>query len=367
MLKLVRIPCLSTNADTDPSVVIATSALFEQGTGVVFDSVQVNKTLELRQTPHIRMMSEYYPPQFNDNGRGAFGYDYVAETLQELFGNLTNNWMYSAVIEATLNGSEPNWSADGWSFVPWDLSTFTGHNSSSDEKTLEVFGSLVNVTLTTPALRGRVECHQPEEIRNGSTNWNTNSTRIDPETNKTVQQNMPNYVMLGTTLAPDAMYLKCCTNNTDPSRKRTDLAPLAIGYWTQDSANTSQYITGALNNFTVKWIHGDGANIPSDMPESDLYFGKIPKIQAVKCMPFFETSEAEIVVDKEFGKVLSYRILEDATVDNSAWTDNFVFHEPTDRNDPVFKQQVKLTKEACEKQNYTTDCYPEAMQNLTTR
>ena len=314
------------------------------------------------------MMSEFYPPRFNDgDGRGVYGYAYVEDTLEELFGNLTNNWMYSAVIEATLNGSEPNWSADGWSFVPLNLSGLGAHQSSSDDKTLEVYGSLVNVTLTTPALRGRVECHQPEEIRNGSTSWNTNSTLTDYKTNKTSPQNIPNSAMLGTTLAPDGMNIKCCTNNTNPSRGRTEMAPLAIGYWTQDFANASQYITGTLNNFTVKWIHGDGANVPTDMPESELYFSKIPKIQAVKCMPIFESSEAEIVVDKEDGKVLSYRILKEPTVDDSAWTDNFVFHKPTDPNDPVLQQELKSDTADCERKNLSDCSRPSARQNLTTR
>ncbi|KAF1965119.1 hypothetical protein BU23DRAFT_629080 [Bimuria novae-zelandiae CBS 107.79] len=318
---------------------IATSALFEQTTGVINDSVQLNKSLELRQTPHIWMMNESYPPTFT-GAKGAYGYQYVGNTLIEVFSNLTNNWLYSAVIEATLNGSEPSWSADGWSFVPVNLSELNGHKTFSDANAPGASGSLINITLTSPAIRGRVECYQPEEVRNGGTTWNTNTTSVDPNTNKTVNINYPNYSMFGASLAPDAKSLSCCTNNTNPSRKLAEMAPLAIGFWTQDLGNSTQSVTGSNNNLTVKWIYGDGSNL-GGFEQSQIYFRKIPKIQAVKCMPIFETSEAEIVVNKQTGRVLSHRILNDPRTDDSAWSDSFVFHEPTDPNDPGFKKEVE--------------------------
>ena len=352
---------------TNVSVTIATSALFEQTTGMISDSVQLNHSLELRQTPHIRKRNERYPPNFNVDGRGVWGYDYVGETLIELFGNLTNNWLYSAVIEATLNGSEPQWSADGWSFIPVDLSELHGHKTSDNTKSLSTYGSLINVTLTTPAIRGRVECHQLEEIRNGSTTWVSNSTRVDSETNKTEPYIYPNLQAFGSLLTPDAKYLSCCTNNTDKSRNASTLAPMAIGFWTQQLGNASQYISGTTNNFTVKYIYGDATKPASDMSNAQVYFGEIPEIQAVRCMPVFETSEAEVVVDQQARKVLSYRLLEDPRVDDSAWTDAFVFHEPTDLEDPVLKQELKVSGDYCKNESASSVCYRYAMQNLTTR
>ena len=37
--------------------------------------------------------------------------------------NSTTNWMYSAVNQASMNGTEPLWTRDGWNFVPLDVSS----------------------------------------------------------------------------------------------------------------------------------------------------------------------------------------------------------------------------------------------------
>ncbi|KAJ4294300.1 hypothetical protein N0V90_007990 [Kalmusia sp. IMI 367209] len=343
--------------------IIATSALFEQTTGIINDAVQLNRSLELRQLPHLRMMSTAYPPEFT-GFNDVYGYDYVGATLNELFGNLTNNWLYSGVIQTTLNGSEPSWSKDGWSFVPIDLSGLDNKQKISNtiqSDLLEAYGSLVNVTLTSPAIRGRVEC-SPAEIANTSV-WISNTTFTNYDTNKTMKGWIPEYEMLGGPLAPDAQYLSCCFNYSDPSRAGNVPNPLAIGFWTQDFANSSEYISSTLNNFTVKWIYGDGADRnriqgPASIQQS-LYFPELPKIQALKCMPIFETSEAEIVVDKQTGRILKYHILKEPSPDNGAWSDAFIFHDVPDPDDPEFKKTVTSTKSLDEVQRY-------APQNLTT-
>lgn len=348
-------------------VTISTSALFEQTTGVISDPVSLNRSLELRQTPYLRKVNETYPPTFGGS-RGAYGYDYVGTTLSDLFGNLTNNWLYSGVIQATLNGTEPEWSQGGWSFVPVDLSGLKDRQKPTkevDPDKVETYASLVNITMTTPAIRGRVQCYQPEEIRNGSTRWLTNTTFTDPETNKTVRNVMPNNLMLGGPLAPDAKYISCCYNHTIKPSNDTLPQPVAIGFWTQDLADTSKYVSASLNNFTVKWIQGDADPGHASMDSSPtVYFPKNPKIQAVKCMPTFEKAEAEIVVDKEAKRVLSHRILGEPVADDSAWSDSFVVHDLSDPNDPAVQKEIKDTSNLCDPDS---PCPSMVMQNLTTR
>jgi hypothetical protein len=348
-------------------VTIATSALFEQTTGIINDAIQLNRSLELRQVPYLRQVNESYPPIF-DGFQGAYGYTYVGTILEDLFGNLTNNWIYSGVIQATLNGSEPDWSKDGWSFVPVDLSELKHRQTSTtgtETDTSDAYGSLINVTLTTPAIRGRVECHQPEEIRNGSTNWNYNTTWTDSETNKTTEVNLPNSRMLGGPTVPDSRYIACCFNHTDTSLNASLPQPLAIGFWTQDFANTSEYVSASLNNFTVKWIKGDGAAQDGLMSNAGtLYFPEVPKIQAIKCMPIFERAEAEIVVDNQTRRVLSYNILGEPTPDDSAWSDSFVIHDLSDPDDPAVKKEIKDASSLCDPDS---PCSSRVMQNLTTR
>lgn len=348
-------------------VTIATSALFEQTTGVINDAVELNRSLELRQVPYLRMVNESYPPAYG-GPRGAYGYDYVGTVLEDLFGNLTNNWLYSGVIQATLNGSEPNWSKDGWSFVPVDLSELKNRqttNSDTNTNQSDAYGALINITMTTPAIRGRVECYQPEEIRNGSTNWIYNTTWTDQETNKTKKVNIPATGMFGGPTLPDSRYVSCCYNHTDSSLNNSVPQPLALGFWTQDFGNTSEYVSAALNNFTVKWITGDGASQDGLMSNQEtLYFPNIPKIQAVKCTPVFETAEADIVVDKQGGRILSYHILGEPTPDDGAWSDAFVLHDLSDPNDPAVKKEIKDTSELCDPD---LDCPSMVMQNLTTR
>ncbi|KAL5393093.1 hypothetical protein PMIN06_001716 [Paraphaeosphaeria minitans] len=345
---------------------IATSALFEQTTGVINDAVKLNRSLELRQIPYLRMVNETYPPTYGGS-RGAYGYPYVGTVLEDLFGNLTNNWLYSGVIQATMNGSEPKWSKDGWSFVPVDLSDLKNRQtatSDTDSDQSDAYGAPINITMTTPAIRGRVECYQPEEIRNGSTNWNYNTTWTDPDTNQTKKVNMPATSMFGGPTLPDSRYVSCCYNHTDSSLNGSAPLPLALGYWTQDFANTSEYVSASLNNFTVKWVAGDGASLDGLMSDQEtLYFPNIPNIQAVKCMPVFEKAEADIVVDKQGGSVLSYHILGEPTPDDGAWTDAFVLHALSDPNDPAVKKEIKDTSNLCDPD---FPCLPMVMQNITT-
>lgn len=226
---------------------------------------------------------------------------------------------------------------------------------------MRAFGSLVNITVITPAIRGRVEC-SPADIANNSL-WIQNSTFTDYKTNTTFPTWIPKYEMFGGPLAPDAQSLTCCFNSSNEDRSYLQPNPLSIGFWTQDLARSANVktISSTLNNFTVKWIHGDGAPTGpyTGGTRPMLYFPERPMIQALKCMPIFETSTAQVVVD-ETGGVQQYHILDEPVPDRSAWTDAFIWHEVTDPDEPAFKNTIKTFNSSGTVTQY-------AQQNITTR
>ncbi|KAF1960031.1 hypothetical protein CC80DRAFT_590362 [Byssothecium circinans] len=345
------------------ALVIAMSALFQQDVGYLTDPINLERTLELRQTPHLRQINTSYPPSFANS---AWGYDFVATALEDLFSNLTTNWMYTAEIQLTMNGSEPAWSNDGWSFVPVDLSqldnkTQIQNDTDPDSNFAAAYYSPVNVTLNTPAIRGRVECEPIEEVKDAKT-WSEVRKYTDKETNTTSNFTIPKYTMFPQTpyynsLAPDGRNIQCCFNQTEPDRMDNFSMSVAVGYWTEikNLTNMNGSITGGSSNFTVKWIHGEGG-IDNVMGGSNyLMFSRPPRMQALSCMPVMETSEAEIVVDKESGRVESYRLLKDPVPDDSAWSDSFVIHNLTEPIDPTVKAQIaRANKTTSVSQNMTT-------------
>lgn len=255
------------------AVIIALSALFQQDVGYITDVVNLDRTLELRQTPHIRQVNTYYPPNFNTSDVDT-DRPYVGDIIEGLFTNLTTNWMYTAEIQLTMKGPEPSWSKDGWSFVPVDLTQLGDAKAVEDNTRLgqnlgNAQSSAINVTLTTPAIRARVECTRNDDIDDINT-WGTTSGEkvkrgaappglnlpIHNGTGHTVLSNLmfPSNVNY-TPLTPDGKYITCCTNQTEPSRVEDYTAPITIGYWTSYFRNTSQHIdspTGTNGNFSVK-------------------------------------------------------------------------------------------------------------------
>jgi hypothetical protein len=352
------------------------SALFELNTGLVDSQLTLNRSLELRQTPHLRLQSENYPPSF-EGSRNAYGFSYVADTLEELFTNLTTNWMYSAVIEATLDGSEPPWSKDGWSFVPVDLSPLedlkeTYHNNAETDAIFTKY-SAVNITMSTPAIRARLECTPSDDVTD-TTWWLSPYNYTDFRTNESKTVNNAKYIWsfelptinYSTPLAPDAQIVQCCFNQTDPTRIKEWSMPLALGYWTTNYGRRygEQSVTGDNGNFTVKWLYGEGG-FPEYTGGSlpPIMFPSIPKLQSLNCMPIMETSEAKVTVDKQTRLVQSYKILTDPIADESAWSDSFVFHDVNNPDDPAFKAELASSPTS----EFEEDSPVYARQNMTTR
>lgn len=263
------------------------SALFQQNIGYLHNTVKLERSLELRQTPHLRQVSATVPLEFTGSS-GGFGF--ISETLTTLYTNLSTNWMYTAEIQLTMDKPEPVWNKEGWSFVPVNLSGIDrtrvpSNLTDPDMEFANVYYSPVNVTLDTPAIRGRVEC-QPIQEANDTKQWLLEPYPIvDERTNITWNVSSLGSFALERTpyrsyLTPDGFKVQCCGNYTDPALLHNFSAPLSVGYWTEIKDRTSTYKTVSFvdqesidNNFTVKCELQPRPSIPFKHAQSTFFNG----------------------------------------------------------------------------------------------
>jgi hypothetical protein len=313
------------------------SAVFEQGNGIVFQYVDLDRTLELRRDPLVRQVESSVSTKKPNTG-GWYNTN-VKDALEQVFLGLETDWLYTAMIQSSFQGHEPAWSKDGWSFVPLDLAHLRESPNNTTEKrgTAPHIGSSMNVTVQTPAIRARIECSIMDKLSNNSAwlrlidqNLPVNRTELPTDRNVFLPEpSMPQY---HTIMTPQAAYPQCCANETG----RTDLgrskSPVTIGYWTSNYPFNDKVprnsATGTTGNFTIKWLRGDAgfANLFYPQPEAPwLYFMEQPQVQALNCIPIIEAAEAEVTVDRLFGKVQTYKILQPPVADDVAWADAFLF------------------------------------------
>lgn len=335
------------------------SAIFDRGTGTVLRSVNLERQLEVRDIPFVYQTQQSLLPHSSN--------DYTAAILDDLFKNISSYWMYTATIQLTLNGSEPAWSKDGWSFVPIDLS------SISSNKSLSTIGASspddassnpeTNVTFETPAIRGRIQCSPPsaQALANIS-NWLT-ITDISNHTiyNKsTIPAGLQGGFQLGneydnaqypsqitpltssqnwtdcpgcTTVFANPSSITCCGNGTADSVK----GEVGVGYWSPNSDIDHWTPRSWHKNFTTKWIHGDAVtgikanNDDAGYSYSDpsLLFPEPPSLALYNCEPIVETVNSKITVDPTNGEIQSFELLGTPVTASEPWSDNFLPHNGT--------------------------------------
>lgn len=302
------------------------SALFQRGQGVFSEDFTIDRGLELRRIPLLFEVEDRPTAVSSEASKG--------DVLGNLFTGLSTNWMYGAIIELVLNGSHPSWSQDGWNFVPLDVSSLSGKSLSQSLGNGSDSADFVPETLcsvSTPALRARVECSPYEEISEpmdwlevidltDSDLWNTS---VNPKDITTAYRfSMPFY---NTTLLADNYDADCCTNATSD-----DKGEAAFGYWSHidnSPSDTRMYANVWPESFATKWVHGNMSRFRYGEINDELIFTSIPDIQALRCVPTIETAEANVTVDIATGRVNSYKILGSPTAVDDAWTNGFVLHE----------------------------------------
>ncbi|KAL0262330.1 hypothetical protein SLS55_003776 [Diplodia seriata] len=325
---------------------------------IISQNHTVARNLELRQIPFLYTTTS--GPSIHA------GPSHQAQVLENLFGNLTTNWLYSATIQIALNGSQPAWSVDGWSFVPIDMDGILDSETVRGRDELAgkgLFPMATNVTVSTPGIRGRIECTPYDNLDNftawltewdltNSTVWNVSSNPKNADTGYELRNRQTSSLFANnffdTSFLGNPSRPICCAND---SASGSAQAPAAIGYWSPFDAKDFPFPSSIWpRNFTTKWIYGnlrDGYNMStkyrgsgsvSDSPQHMLYMER-PSIQALQCAPIIESATAEVTVDQSNGKVQSFTILDEPTAIDAPWTDGLLRHEAavnrTSDGDPV--------------------------------
>jgi hypothetical protein len=326
-------------------VTIAISALFDTRIGVLERSADVPRLLELRNIPIVRQTRIYSPqPTWQYNYTPAIDSVYIygqkgfPDLVQDALFDLDTDWMYTAVLQGAHGGPAPAWSKDEWSFVP--LYADVGRagllkyaNSGSDRSS--------NLTLETPAIRARLECSTLNWPGNKSSwlNWtDTNDTR-DSTMHVPGGLNFIYWPKLvvgegeeSTRMTAQRDVVQCCDNVTDNTEQTEKFLPSVLAYWTQNWITTKSDwgpylgLSDTNGNFTVKWIRGPAGfgRISGRVGATDqLYYPEPPAIQALNCLPYFETSTARVTTELFTGIVQDYRILETPARESVAWSDAY--------------------------------------------
>ena len=276
----------------------------------------------------------------------------TSDALFQVFGDMGSSWMYNSVIRLTLNGSQPRWTADDWSFMPIDLSPFDiDKDTSTSAASLSAASQGLEHTqasFTTQAIRARLECMAfdtsdqgswltSHDLANSST-WNTsvNPSYIDRGFELGYARRLPFSSWMATELnetdptsSPIAQVpfygsgqrIICCENITD-----TNVGPGSVGYWTSHDPNGY-----TSNTFSVKWIHGQPIEgyLMTDQAdyEKHLMWTEPPRLTALNCTPVIEKAKANVTIETGSGRVLQWQILGEPQPDTAAWTDAFKYNE----------------------------------------
>ncbi|KAJ5552258.1 hypothetical protein N7494_001636 [Penicillium frequentans] len=339
-----------------PVYTTSMSALFDRGAGNILQPVTLERQLEVRDIPFVFETQQAFLGTSSDT--------YTAVILEELFQNISSYWMYTATIQLALNGSQPAWSKDGWSFVPLDLSNITSAKSlstlgaSTADDTSSDPGT--NVTFETPAIRGRIQCSQPSvQILANVSNWLTmvdlsNHTIYNKSTiptgleggyqlgNKFDSLQYPSVITPlsasqnwtecpgCTTVFANPSEIICCGNGSADSR----LGEVGVGYWSPNEEISTWSPRLWQRNFTAKWFHGEAATgikvnddeVDLSVTDPYLLFSEPPSMSLFNCEPIVEMANAKITVNPTNGEIQTFDILSTPETVSEPWSDNFLPH-----------------------------------------
>jgi len=359
-------------------VTTSMSALFDRGPGVVSRPITFNRSIEIRDIPFVFPTQQaLYPDTSND---------YTAVVLQGLFSNMSTHWMYTATIQLALNGSQPAWSQDGWSFVPVGMDNLNSLDLPHDlvDSDLSVGGAPSNVSFTTPAIRGRIECSEyplhaltnisnwltPQDLSNHTT-WNTSTIPRDDQESYLqsgyrlgttgVYANQPSVITPFdqydytveascpgcTTVFVNPSSIVCCANGTSSDWDGS----VAVGYWSPQTNPATWTTRNWGQNFTAKWIYGNAVtgiknNIyraTQNELDIDMLFPTPPSLSMLNCKPVVESADADITVNPANGKIQSFNITSKPKVLTDAFSDNFLPHNKTQFSRETYMVNYNVT------------------------
>ncbi|TID13390.1 hypothetical protein E6O75_ATG11306 [Venturia nashicola] len=340
MLALVGLGALGTEIFT-----VGISALWDRESSVNVHNLVTGRQMMIRTVPAVYETATA--------GAGTHQDPVKPLVLSKVYGTYLTSWLYGATNEMAQNASTPAWSKDEWSFAPVDFEhsakeilALSSNATSSDLRLLPY-----NITVSTPALRARLECKVIDYINDTSlwlSEWDFNNKTLDATTKKTMWNatNRPPKLDVGYELLPQLSnppkqlprmsipvtnalaYVSCCSNVTGDIPGEA-----AIGYWTPLLAG---YVT---SGFVSKWIVGhplDGLYRDSSYTDGrgpSIAIGKHwiwkdkPKMQAISCTPVLEQANASATVDLSTGMVLNYTIQDRPINATGAWSDNYLLRK----------------------------------------
>lgn len=298
------------------------SALWDSGVKPAYHPLFLNRSLEMTTIPRLFEVDSipFYGHTPIDN--------YRTPVIDDIYRGSLQSWLYSGAIEILQSVATPAWSKDDWSFLPLNMDDVRASVSKLKIASLESSGLSTNLTLHTPALRGRLECKSLDFASNTS-RW---LERID-FTNETAwnETNRPpgltyGYVLKGfADRGSDVGHFKCCANETDGVP-----GDVAIGYWSDLDYSTKEF----TSSMTVLWIVGQPLNgtfrSTNDYVDPDNNYGPLwiwssePKISVTNCTPIYERVETRVTVELDTGIVQNYSILTVPEPVASAWSDPYL-------------------------------------------
>lgn len=298
--------------------------MWERHSALQTQNVTAVRSAELRTVPAI--FTIVTPPVSTAETTSSEG------VLANIFHNSLPSWMFSSVNEGVYNSTPAPWTSKDWAFAPFDL---TAIHTPSDAKVGNATSSYRRsrnyVTLQTTSLRGRLECI-PIDMSNTSA-WLTTLNLTDTTTgggkngsnNLTVAYEIkPTFFSqdgsaAGSGLRFNISTARCQIPNSpsDPSSTQET----AIGYWTR--AEDDPY-----ESIVVQWITGYPIPYPlfnsrQENGQACWLWKDVPNITALKCVPVFESGEANINVIPATGAIQNFTITNDPSPDIHAWSSRY--------------------------------------------
>ncbi|KAH7095344.1 hypothetical protein FB567DRAFT_512389 [Paraphoma chrysanthemicola] len=282
------------------------------------------------------------------------GYNWRPFQFDETLIEVTQaDWLFRALDEITLKTNPPKWTKDEWAFTPvrFDAlpnSTVTQKTGSKneDEQKSALVTSPMNVSITTSALRARLDCRISQVPL---TDWLDRAEDVYPDRTR---EKLDGYV-LPATLFDDKPYktpvftvprrIACCTNGTSTGNHSV------IAYWSSTATYTEPRpaeevdLNGPLNlkvpqiwapNFTIKWIRGPTSSTTISAQDNKLnhvtsrvgyedatllYFLEEPKMALLNCLPVIERANASITLARSTGEILGAEMLSEPQLAAEAW------------------------------------------------
>ncbi|KAF2624592.1 hypothetical protein BU25DRAFT_493566 [Macroventuria anomochaeta] len=335
--------CLITIGTTLSQIfVIAMAAVFEQHTVI---HTQATQDMDIMTTRSL--ITRQKPFNFGIGlSKRPF---YLTDSL---LGTSDTDWLYNALDDITLSTTALPWTRNEWVFTPVNVTNrddpsmlyvVTADQSEARNDAAYITSSF-NVSLTTSALRSRLEC---EPVTVSGSGWLDRVQAVYPNR---FDKSVTGHV-LPMTILPNKDFavpvfsaprrMACCTNGTDQGKQSI------VAYWSSnntvydeqpsipadlDEPSDLKVPSGWTKDFAIKWIVGPAASmiVPGSEPnfisntigtanETVLYFVEEPQISIMRCNPIIEQANANITFARDTSQILNYELLEAPQPAVGAW------------------------------------------------